>query len=162
MQPTLDKLISEAKDLANSGERQEALSLANELIEHYPREARVWSLRAYIYGLTANYEAVFADLSHAIKINPMEPDFFFHRGRYGLITGQNQAAFDDLTKGIELCDYYKNEYYRETLLFMRAEALVHLNRKDEALSDLALVRDDFTIWTSRLRTKAELVAECRR
>jgi uncharacterized protein HemY len=63
MQPTLDKLISEAKDLANSGERQEALSLANELIEHYPREARVWSLRAYIYGLTANYEAVFADLS---------------------------------------------------------------------------------------------------
>jgi len=70
------------------------------------------------------------------------------------------GAIDDFTKGLELCDFHNNNYYRETLLFMRAEALARLGRTSEALADLAHVRDDFKIYTTRLRSKADIVADC--
>ena len=162
MNSALDRTISAANELASAGKDQEALSVANSLTQQHPAEMRVWALRAYVYALLKDYDAAIADLSNAIAIAPMEPSLFFNRGRYEFVLDHFQAAVDDFTSGLELCDYHDNEYYRETLLFMRAEALTRLGKKKEALLDLQQVRDDFTLWTSQLRTKADLVAECLR
>ena len=55
-----------------------------------------------------------------------------------------------------------NNDYREVKLFMRAEALAHLGRAEDALADLDGVREDFTIWTFRLVSKQQLTNECLR
>jgi len=156
----LEQGIYKVRDVASFGNTEEAVSIANALVQQYPGEIRVWMARAHVQALMGDDEAVVSDVSKAIKINPMEPDLFFNRGRFRLRTANISGAIDDFTKGLELCDSHNNDYYRETLLFMRAEALARLGRTSDALADLAHVRDDFRIYTTCLRNKADIVAEC--
>ncbi len=158
----LEQGISKAREVASSGNAEEALSIANALVQQYPSDIRAWIARAHAQALMGNDEAAVSDVSSAIKINQGEPDLFFNRGRFRMRTADIHGAIDDFTKGLELCDFHNNEYYRETLLFMRAEALATLGRTSEALADLAHVRDDFKIYTTRLRNKADIVADCHR
>jgi tetratricopeptide (TPR) repeat protein len=156
----LDDLISKAEELAKHRDGEGAMSLANELVEQYPNDMKVWSLRAYLHERNNDYAEAIADLTRAIEINAAEPHFFYSRGRYNFALGSDQPAIDDFSKGLDLCDHYKSDYYREELHFWRAEALLRLGKKHEALSDLAHVSDDFRSWTYKLRTKAELLGEC--
>jgi tetratricopeptide (TPR) repeat protein len=156
----LEQGISKAGDLAGSGNREEALSIANALVQQYPGEVRAWMARAHVQALMGDDEAAVSDVSGAIKINQAEPDLFFNRGRFRMRTADISGAINDFTKGLELCDFHNNDYYREALLFMRAEALARLGRTGEALADLAHVRDDFKIYTTGLRSKADVIADC--
>jgi len=158
----LEQGISTARDAANTGNTEEAFSIASALVRQYPCEIRAWLMRAYVERLMGNHEAAIADMSNAININQLEPDLFFNRGRYRMSVADISGAIEDFSKGLELCHFHNNNYYRETLLFMRAEALAKLGRTDDALADLAHVRDDFRIYTTKLRTRADIVAECTR
>lgn len=172
MTPSLDNLIAKAKELARKDEAEKAMALANELTTQHPDELRVWSLRAYLHGRSGNYAEAVADFTRAIEINAKEPelgldkgiltavDLLFNRGADSFALGNNQLAIDDFTKGLDLCDRYGSDDYRETLLFWRAEALLKLGKKREALSDITQVRDDFSFWTYKLRTKSDLLADC--
>jgi tetratricopeptide (TPR) repeat protein len=160
MNSTIDSLVSKAEKLARSDNHEEAMALALSLIERYPEETRVWSLRAYLHGRNREHSKAIADLTRAIEINRMEPKLFYDRGLEELALRDNQAAADDFTTGLELCDHYANDYYRESLHFLRAEAFLGLGRKQRALADLEHVRDDLKSWTFKLRTKAELLDEC--
>lgn len=160
MSNSIDDLIARADGLSRAKDRNGAMALANELVSQYPNEMKVWSLRAHLHALNHHYSEAVADLTRAIEINNMEPDFFFNRGSYSFRLGDNQSAIDDFTKGLALCDYHKDDYYRETLYFWRAETLLRLGRKQEAVADLSHIREDFSFWTDRLRTKADLLAEC--
>jgi tetratricopeptide (TPR) repeat protein len=158
----LNDLISKAEELAKHGESEGAMSVANELVEQHPNEINVWFLRAYLHELRNHYAEAIADLTHAIDINADEPHFFYSRGRYNFALGDAQSAIHDFNKGLALCDKHDSDYYREELHFWRAEALLRLGKKQEALSDLGSVRNDFSSWTYKLRTKEELLADCRR
>ena len=160
MDTDLDGLISKAKSLKRSGDAEGAISLANELVQKYPDEMDSWSLRAYLHASGSNYELATADLTHAIAINSMEPVLFWDRGRYESKQGNYQSAVSDFSRGLELCDHYKDDFYREALHFFRAEALINIGKKSEALADLDHVRAGLKTWTYKLRTKAELVEEC--
>jgi tetratricopeptide (TPR) repeat protein len=160
MSTDLDGLISKAKSLKRSGDAEGAMSLAHELVKRYPDEMDSWSLRAYLHAGGGNYELATADLTLAIAINSMEPVLFWHRGRYESRQGKYQSAVSDFSRGLELCDHYKDDYYREALHFFRAEALINIGKKREALADLDHVRDGLKTWTYKLRTKAELLEEC--
>ena len=151
--------ISKAEGLARAGKKEEAMALAKELVDQYPGEMEVWSLRGYLHALSRDYAKAVADLGRAIGINSAEPVLFYDRGRYSLALGDDLAAVSDFTTGLELCEFHDNDYYRESLHFLRAEALLRLGRKREAIVDLAQVRGDFKTWTYRLRTKADLLAE---
>ncbi len=158
----LEDLIRKAEELARTGKQEAAASMAMQLTTDYPREAAVWSLRAYLHGASKHYVDAVADLTRAIALNAMEPDFFLNRGIYSFALGEDQSAIEDFSKGLELCDHYNNDYYRETLHFWRAEALLRLGKRAEALADLSRVREDFSFWTYKLRTKADLVADCKK
>jgi hypothetical protein len=69
-------------------------------------------------------------------------------------------ALDDFTQGLVLCDQLRSAYYRQALQFFRAEVFLKLGRKNEARADLAQLPDNFTLWTTKLRTKEALLAEC--
>jgi len=169
----VNSLISKAKRLARNDENEAALSLANELLEQYPNEVRVWSLRAYLHGRDSKYAEAVSDLTRAIEIDAMEPaeqrldtghlkkvDLFFNRGADRFALGDNQLAIDDFTRGLDICDQHNSDDYRETLHFWRAEALLRLGKKREALADLARVADDFSFWTYKLRSKKDLLTDC--
>jgi tetratricopeptide (TPR) repeat protein len=160
MSPDLDSLIAKADALAKEGRYEDAMSLATDMLESHPNEMKLLSLRAYLHACKHDLEQAIIDLTQAIRINPMEPVLFYDRGRYESKLGHFQSAVDDFGRGLELCDHYRNDYYRESLYFFRAEALVELGRKHEALQDLSHVRDDLRTWTYKLRTKSELLAQC--
>jgi tetratricopeptide (TPR) repeat protein len=156
----LHQAISKAEEEAGSGHIDEALSIANGLVLQHPGEIRSWSLRAHLQALKGEVDAAVSDLSNAIIINPAEPALFFDRGRQRMRRADVAGAVEDFSKALELCDFHNNDYYRETLLFMRAEALAMLGRTREALADLGHVRDDFRIYTTKLRSKDDIVAQC--
>ncbi len=162
MMSSLDTLISKAETLARAGDHESAMTIADELARQRPAEARVFSLRAYLYERVRNYPRAIAEASRAIAIDPLEPGFVFSRGRYYLHAGKYRHAADDFTTGLFLCDRLKDDYFTGAFHFLRAEAFVQLGRKNEALADLLQVRDDMKLWTVRLRTKSELLEECNR
>ena len=102
-----------------------------------------------------------ADLTRAIELDSREPHLFYTRGRNRFQLGDNAAAVEDFVSGLELSDQLKNDYYREELHFWRAEALIRLGKMDETLQDLSHVRDDHRAWTYQLRTKRDLLRDCR-
>jgi tetratricopeptide (TPR) repeat protein len=150
MKSTLDRLISKAERLAEADDNDGAMFLATKLINEHPKEMKVWLLRSYLHGRSGDYDQAIADVTCAIRIDPEQPSI-----------GKDEDAVEDCTKGLRLCDQYGNDYYREALHFMRAESLLRLGKKPQALADLTHVRDDYTLWTDRLRTKADLVADCK-
>lgn len=160
MRSTLDEVIAKAKKLAREHDSAGAMSLANELTSKHPQEMKVWLLLGYLNELENNYIAACANLTRAIELNSMEPHLFYSRGRYQFQMGNSDAALVDFSKGLDLCDFYKNDYYREELHFWRAETLIRLGRKLEALNDLSMVGDEFTSWTDKLRTKRDLLEDC--
>jgi tetratricopeptide (TPR) repeat protein len=162
MNSPLDVLIARAKQLAKAGDDEGAMSLACELTKQHPREMAVWSLRAYLHGLNRDHLQAIEDLTRAIEINQKEPKLFYDRGIEELALRDNQAAVDDFTAGLELCDHYGDDSYREELHFLRAEAFLGLGRKQLALADLQHAREDLKTWTFKSRTKSELLEECRK
>jgi tetratricopeptide (TPR) repeat protein len=141
----LDGLISKAQELVKRQDSHGAMLLANELVKQYPNEIKAWSLRAYLHERNENYTEAVADLTRAIDINALEPHFLYSRGRYYFGLGDDQSAVNDFSKGLVLCDYHNSDYYREELHFWRAEALLRLGKRQEALLDIACVGNELAL-----------------
>jgi tetratricopeptide (TPR) repeat protein len=156
MRSSLDNYISKARGLEDSGQAKEAMVLANELVGKYPDEMRAWALRAYLHTLARDYAKANSDLDSAIGINEADPYLYFRRGLNHLALGGWERAAEDFTRGLRLRD----PAYEKAFRFARAEALIGLGRKREAMEDLATLPEEHKMWTNRLRTKAELVSEC--
>lgn len=147
--------------MARNDEYEAALQCVDALARSHPGEAALWRTRAYVNSRSGNRRAAIVDMDRAIQICNLEPDYFFTRGILLFKTENYQQAVVDFTKVIELCDYHGSEYYREGAYFLRADAYVRLRQFSEALQDCAHVRDGMRAWTDRLRSKEEIVAECR-
>jgi tetratricopeptide (TPR) repeat protein len=161
MPEKLDERISRVKELIKNKDGEKAMSLASELVMQYSNEAQVWALRGHIHALNSEYTEAASDLTQAININPHEIYYFYSRGRYRFAIHDNRSAVDDFTNGLNLSDLHQKDDLREELHFWRAETLLRLGKKTEALSDLEHVpEDDYTSWTDRLRTKTQLEEDC--
>ncbi len=158
MKQQLEDAISKARELSRVGNKDAAISLANELLEQYPLEARVWFLRGSLYSLKKDYLAAIKDITEAICIHP-ESHFFFNRGCYYFSIRQYTSAIEDFKQALSM-DNYNDESYRQYLFFWRAETLIKLNKKQEALLDIACIGEDFKTWTFALRSKSDLIADC--
>lgn len=156
----INKLISNLESRAQSDDPT-ALAEATKLVAEHPSESKVWGLRAYIFARTGNLSNAISDLTRAMELSSPEPTHYFDRGRYKLKVGDSAGAVADFSRGIELCDEHGDDYYRESLHFLRADALVKTGKRSEALADLRQVRDGFTLWTTELRSKEALMSECR-
>jgi tetratricopeptide (TPR) repeat protein len=155
----IDKLISNLESRAQNDDPI-ALAEATKLVAENPSEPKVWSLRVYIFARTGNLSNAISDLTRAIELSSPEPSHYFDRGRYKLKVGDGAGAMEDFGRGIALCDEHGDDYYRESLHFMRADALLRAGKRREALADLQHVREGFTLWTTELRSKEALMSEC--
>lgn len=161
MSDSLYKIIEQIEERARAKDPT-ALEDAAKLAREYPDEMKVWLSLAYIQGRNRHYDDAVASMSRALEIGPPQPAIFFHRGDYELKRGNLESSLADLTAGIESCHEHEHTHYLQTLYFFRADVLLRLGRRAEARADLAHVREGFQTWTTKLRTKAELLAECDR
>jgi tetratricopeptide (TPR) repeat protein len=161
MSEPLESLIDDIRNRVHANDPT-AIERAVRLAEKYPDNPRVWSLLAYAHDGNNDLDGAVLAMNRMIEIAPSEPLVFDKRGRYELQRGNLEAALADFTTGIELSKQLQFEYYLEDLYFLRAEALVRLGRKAEALADLAHVRDDYDDWLPQRRTKADILADCER
>ena len=160
MSSELENGISRAKGMARNQDDSGAMNLANELLSRYPDDIRVWMLRGYLHELNEEYEQAKADLTLAIRINSLEPHLYYSRGRFSYQLGEMQEAVQDFSKGLDLCDFHKNDYYRHELSFWRAATLLKLGDRRGALSDLRSLPEDLSSCTDSPQTKRDLVEAC--
>jgi tetratricopeptide (TPR) repeat protein len=134
--------------------------LADALVDQYPDVFQVWSLRAYIYSLMRERNKAIDDLTQALAIQAQEPCLFFSRSILFIKIGDYQGAIFDCCQGLDLCDFYANDYYRSELHFIRAYAYLRLGNKSKALEDLQHVADGHVSWLDQLWSKEQLVEQC--
>jgi tetratricopeptide (TPR) repeat protein len=160
MSLSLDDKILRAKELARRGDSVGAMQSADELVTQYPDSVKTWLLRGYLFELANELTPAIADISKAIQLDATEPHLFYNRGRFRFHLEDAIGSLSDFEKALELCDFYRNDYYRDELNFWRAECLLKLGRKGEFCKDILKIPDDFRTWTFALRTKQDLLEAC--
>lgn len=155
---TLEDHLHAIEELSQKGETQRALEEADEIVRGWPRDYRCWHLRSDLLAAKRKYNDAIQDLDRAIELNGSEPVLLFDRGRYRLMQRDAQKAVCDFTAGLELCKKVEDNYYLEAFRFLRAEAYLAMGKKTEALEDLEQVREEVVLWTTRVRSKRELLA----
>ena len=160
MEPILRSKLNAIDDLARKEAYDEALRRVDQLIAESPEEPWTWRTRAYVNSRQGNADAAIADVSQAIARGEKEPDFVYTRGIFFFQVGRYREAVSDFTKVIELSDLHGSDYYREGAYFFRADSYVRLKEFAKAKDDCLHVRDEMSTWTDRLRTKAEILADC--
>jgi tetratricopeptide (TPR) repeat protein len=159
MSELLDSLLADI-DKRVRAKDPTAVERAARLAETHPDEPKVWFSLAYARARNDDMDGAVTAMNRLVDIAPREPAVFFDRGRYEQRRGNLEAALADFTQGIALCEQLHAEYYLESLYFFRADVLVALGRKAEALADLEHVKDDCVLWTTELRSKFALLTEC--
>jgi tetratricopeptide (TPR) repeat protein len=150
---TIDKLLDEKQYAI-------ALSKIDSLISNYPEKSEIWRKRACLNEMRRQREAAVEDLTRAILLNPMEPDYYYTRGRIRCKLQHYEEAVADFTRTLDLCDHYKSDYYRAPAHFFRAETYVRLKKYDQARADCEHVPNGFKTWIDRMKSKEQILAEC--
>ena len=156
-------LISELKKIkaeAMADNYDEALRSLDVLTETFPMETELWCTRAYVNGRQGNREAAVDAWSKAIELCDKEPHYYLGRGANYFRLKQFESAIADFTRVIELCDFYNSDYYREAAYLFRADAHLRLGQSDKAKADCMHVHSGRPTMTDKLRTKADILAEC--
>jgi tetratricopeptide (TPR) repeat protein len=153
--------LGEIEKLTATGGHQEALRRLEQLAVKYPGDPRIWASRAFVLSHEGARASAVVDWSRAIELCSHEPHYLYMRGIDLFACGRFQEAISDFTNVLKLCDRYKSDYYRAPAHFFRADAHVRLREFDEAVIDCAHVPDDMRTWTDRLRSKADILSDCR-
>jgi len=168
----LAKEVMRAHEIHDLGQTEEAMALANALVEEFPMESEVWKLRADLYDEGGFTSEAISDLDCALDLSPQERMYLFRRAFDHLQLGHWGEVVADCTRGLEVTaargcaglaedEALKNEYYSDSFLSLRAEALLSLGRKAEAKADLILLNAwEGGMWTNQLRTKGEMLKLC--
>jgi len=155
MRSPIDAQVARARTRERAGKTEEAVRLTTQLVESNPDELKAWLLRAHLHTLLHEYTKANSDLTRAIQMDATDPYVFFRRGLNLLALAEWEAAIQDFSAGLSLGD----PDYADVFHFARAEALISLSRREDALRDLASVPGETTMWTYRLRTRDDLIAE---
>jgi tetratricopeptide (TPR) repeat protein len=159
MSEMLDSLVKDIKKRLRAKDPT-AVERAVQLAEQYPDEPEVWRVLAFAYELNDDMDRAVAAMTRMKEVSPPDPSIFFFRGHDEHNRGNLEAALADFTEGIALSEQLQDERYLSALYFMRADVLVTLGRKAEALADLEHVEDDHVAWTTKLQSKFALLTEC--
>lgn len=154
MSELLDSLMKDIDERIHAKDPT-AVERATQLAEQYPEEKEVWYLLAYAHGVNDDMDNAVLAMNRLADITPPDPEMFFTRGDYENRRSNLQAALTDYTAGIELSKQLQNEDYLEALYFWRADVLVKLGRKADALADLEHVPDDYCSWPMRQEPRSK-------
>jgi len=148
--------------MAEGGKYAAAIARLDELGRCYPADPRVSATRAYVMGHQGDHQAAVECWSRAIALLDEEPHYFYMRGIHLFALGRFRQAVVDFTEVVRLCDHHGSDYYRAPAHFFKADALLQLGELRMAEAECAQIPEDMQVWTDRLRTRANILADCRR
>jgi hypothetical protein len=160
-----DDLLVRAKKAAKLNDLAAAKKYCDEHISQFPLDKKGLRLLAFVCSLSHQYGQALEKISEVISLsgNNAEPADYFNRGRWLLAISDFSGGAADFAKVIQLCEFYKDNYYLEDAYLCRAIAFSKANLVKEALEDLCHVGDDYkTFVIGKLYSKAELSAYLRR
>lgn len=105
------------------GQQEEALSIANKLVEWEQRIkdgeriSQALANRAQLYNLAFRYDDAVKDLTEAIELSPADPVLYTLRGQTYLLLYQWDNVLADYNKAIELDPTYADAYYFRGVLY---------------------------------------------
>lgn len=140
-------------------DRPRALERTIQLAEKYPDEPNVWSTMVYAYAINGDQDGALVAATRLVEVAP-RPASFYRRAYYHHRLGNLEAALADLTQAIALAQQ-EDDYDIEMLYFARADVLAGLGRKAEARADLEHVSDGYARMTTKLRTKEDILEDCK-
>jgi tetratricopeptide (TPR) repeat protein len=122
--PAMMRQVHQALNLAEHGDHQQAMSIAQQLLEHDPKFVPALKLKAMLLeesGQTIQAAAAYED---ALKLAPNDPDLLLKSGVYKLTSGDVEQAVKLLQRSVRVNPADADSYY------YLAQAY-HLNRQDE-------------------------------
>ncbi|KAL7009397.1 TOM (translocase of outer membrane) complex component [Cystobasidiomycetes sp. EMM_F5] len=88
-----------------------------------PNFTQTWVKKASVHMELASHEEAFESFETAIKINPADPDIYYHRGQVYFITGQFGSAIEDYKRSSDL---------DKTFVFSQIQHAVARYKNDQA------------------------------
>lgn len=118
--------------------------------------------RADIFHLMGD---IYRSLQCAIemeKLGSQEPSDYYDLTRRGLELGENKNAVAWADIGLALCEDHNQSYYRQSLNFHKACALINMMQYPEALRALDLVENGYSVYMPNkgVIKKDQLVRAC--
>lgn len=154
-----DPRIHEVRELANAKKLEQAVDKATSYLALDHENGRLYAVRAYAYARGRNYCKAIEDLTQAMHLLK-EPHYAYMRGQYYFREKKYTEAVSDFTTAMQwgrACDSF---YYEHPALFFRAECWLRLRDPAAAKLDLGRVPEGTKIWTSKMRTREELLQVC--
>ncbi|KAG2201499.1 hypothetical protein INT46_007772 [Mucor plumbeus] len=84
------------------GQSDAALDDFNKALMLNPNYVQIYIKKSNVYMEQGDLASANRQLELAIKINPLDPDIYYHRGQVHYISGQYKLALDDYTESIRL------------------------------------------------------------
>lgn len=94
--------LQQALDLAEHGEKQQALALANTLLEKYPGFVPALKLRGMLLEEAGHGDEASQSYQKALQLSPNDPGLLFKLGVHALAAGDNDQAINLLLRHLRL------------------------------------------------------------
>jgi tetratricopeptide (TPR) repeat protein len=158
----MDELAKRIKQITdNAKSNPNAVNEMIALTEEFPEAPDVWCDLAYLYSRQGDRVSSVDALGRAIALAPDEPVYLFDRARYNAALGEYRSVIDDASRGIEISERLKFLYYKDSLIFLRAYAMVALGNSAAARDDLTSMEDHgMRLWINGLVTWEDLARRC--
>lgn len=134
------------------------LKVLESLRKRYPTIYAIPSRMANLLVKRGRLKEAIRIWSIMVRQFPGQPNPYFERAHWAL----RRRDFEEVQKYLRLCLIRDRGYFRETAHFWRAEALLQLGRRKEALAELKDVRDDYEehwFLDYRSRSKSDMLKE---
>lgn len=139
----------------------EALAICDWLIEDPATAVAGYRERATVKELMGDAEAAIADLSKVIESGTVEPADFHALGILLLKNGNTAAAVESFTRSINHGTQQDFNYYTNSSLLFRAEALLKLTDYENALKDASRLPENYEAHVAGqgMRSKEAIISE---
>lgn len=124
-----DEQLRRARELLDSGQREQALQELSQLIEANPKNADAWFLRGLTYDEQEHLELALRDYEAALKIDTRFVDAHVNRGFVLDRMGEPKAALKDYEAAIALAPDHALAHRN------RGAAWFHLGESERAVAD---------------------------
>ncbi|MEO1529185.1 MAG: tetratricopeptide repeat protein [Planctomycetota bacterium] len=131
----IQSLHAKVNWLSDQERYDEAIDVANEMIETMPEEPIGYRLRARIYWYSEQHVEAFEDYSRLLEMTPDEPDLLNCRGQVQAEMGEHRNALDDLDRAIDQSRELGQSQVLAFALNGRALALAGIDRDEESRRD---------------------------
>lgn len=147
-QAELDQYLNKIKILTDYKQYDEALSLCEDLIAEHPKGWFGYREKAHVLDMKREGAESLACRRKVAELGSDEPGDYYHLAITCQSLGEYQECVSWADYGIMLCEQHNHYYYHPSCVFFKANALLALQRYEDALAQALTLDDGFKTWVN--------------